>query len=68
MLKIKECPHCKSKEGYYLKITYSGVGIFRFNYDGSGADNGDMYDGVFPKTSKYYYCLNCDKRIGKVDE
>ena len=65
MLKIKECPHCKSKEGYYQKMSYSGSGIFRFNYDGSIAENSDMYDCLFSKKSKYYYCLNCNKKIAK---
>lgn len=68
MLKIKECPYCKSKDGYYQKISYSGSGIFRFNYDDSIADNSDMYDCLFSVKSKYYYCLNCNKRIAKVED
>ncbi len=69
MLKIKECPYCHSDIGYYEKYRYSGEGIIRYNFDGNLAENGDMYDSVLAKLkSKYYYCLNCDKKIGKVED
>lgn len=66
---IKECPHCKSKEGFYVKITYSGRGIYRYSYDKKELiENGDMYDCLLSQHSKYYYCLNCNKRIAKVED
>lgn len=69
MLKIKECPHCHSNIGYYAKYYYSGNGILRYSFDGTIEDNSDMYDGVGAKlTSKYYYCLNCNKKIEKIEK
>lgn len=69
MLKINECPHCHSKEGYYQKIQYRGTGIFRYSFDkNKSIENGDMYDCLLNTSSKYYYCLNCNKRIGKVED
>ena len=64
----EKCPHCHSDEGYYTKSTYKGKGIFRFNFDGSEAENGDMYDGLVETQSKYVYCLNCDKRLFKTED
>lgn len=69
MLKIKECPYCHSDIGYYEKYYYSGYGIVRYNFDDTLAENGDMYDTVGGKlASKYYYCLNCNKKIGKIEK
>ena len=73
MLKIKECPKCHSKEGYYQKIKYSGTGIFRYSFINEKGEieqieNGDMYDCLLSESSKYYYCLNCHEKIGKVEE
>ncbi len=71
---LRECPHCHSKEGYYIKYQYSGSGIFRFNFYQTNSEekhtvnNDDMYDGLLSKESKYCYCLNCNKRICKTDE
>lgn len=73
MLKIKECPKCHSKEGYYIKISYKGSGIYRYGFINNNGEqeqieNGDMYDCLLSNYSKYYYCLNCHKRIGKIEE
>lgn len=73
MLNIKECPKCHSKEGYYTKIRYSGSGIFRYSFINDKGEqkiieNGDMYDCLLNETSKYYYCLNCHKRLGLVEK
>lgn len=63
---MEKCPYCKSKDGYYVKIQYSGSGIYRYNYgDEQTIDNGDMYDYLTGEFSKYYYCLNCKKRIAR---
>lgn len=32
MLTIKECPKCHSKEGYYIKVSYKGSGIYRYGF------------------------------------
>jgi hypothetical protein len=64
---MKECPHCGSDEGYYEKITVSGKSIYRYNFDGSEAENGDMYDGLsYKRRSNFAYCLECEKRIFKL--
>jgi len=73
MLKIKECPKCHSKKGYYIKIRYSGLGIFRYGFINDKGEqkiieNGDMYDCLLNEASKYYYCLNCHKRLGLVEK
>ena len=64
----KECPHCHSKEGYYIRYQYSGSGIYRFSFNSTEMENGDMYDNLISIPSKHYYCLNCNKIIGKVEE
>ena len=62
------CKHCGSDDGYYVKCTYRGSGIFRGNFDGSPAENGDMYDCLNSTPSKYVYCLHCDKRLCKTED
>jgi hypothetical protein len=60
---LEACPKCGSDEGYYTKETASGTIRYRYNYDGSEAENGDMYDGLSYKGGKWAYCLSCDKRL-----
>lgn len=62
------CKHCGSTDGFYTKNSYKGSGIVRFNFDGSEAENGTMYDGLTHTQSKYTYCLSCDKRLFKTEE
>jgi len=61
-----KCPHCGSDDGYYNKQQLSGTAIYRFKFDGSEAENGDMYDLLRCKGGKIAYCLNCDKRLFKM--
>lgn len=65
---MDKCPYCNSKEGYYTKIQVKGSMIYRYNYDGSEADNGDMYDGLTYTSGKCAYCLSCDKRLFKMSD
>ncbi|TKJ83771.1 hypothetical protein PaeCFBP13512_22405 [Paenibacillus sp. CFBP13512] len=58
-----ECPHCKSDEGYFRKDYVKGRMQYRFNFDGSEADNGDMYELLNFNHGKKAYCLNCKKPI-----
>lgn len=60
---ISNCPHCGSEEGYYTKDYMSGSFQYRHNYDGTVAENGDMYDTLTTTQSKYAYCLTCRKRL-----
>lgn len=65
---MEHCKYCSSDKGYYVKYTYKGNGIVRLNFDGSPADNEDMYDCLTAVQSKYAYCLNCDKRLFKTED
>ena len=65
---IKECPYCHSTEGYYIKVRYRGNYNFHFNFDGSEADNGHIYEHASDYWGKIAYCLNCHKRIFRVKD
>ena len=65
---ISECPHCFSQRGYYTKSQVSGVAYYRHNYDGSEQENDDMYDGLRHNPRKYTYCIDCEKRLFKIEE
>lgn len=65
---VEKCPHCDSKEGFYTKDYIKGSTIYRHNFDGSEAENGDYYDFLDHKTSKYVYCLHCKKRLFEVND
>lgn len=63
---LKCCPYCKNNQGYYLKIQYSGSGIYRIAFPKNEEEiltNDDMYDCLVSNESRYYYCLNCNKKI-----
>lgn len=63
---IDKCPFCDSDEGYYSKDYVKGSTIWRHNFDGAEADNGDYYEGLSHRRSKYAYCLSCNKRLFKI--
>ena len=68
---LKECPFCHSNEGYYEKISYSGKGVFVYDFkthEEKEDSNTEMYDCLNHKYFKSYYCLNCNKRIAKKEE
>ncbi|WP_171628968.1 hypothetical protein [Paenibacillus plantarum] len=67
MKDIKRCPKCESVEGYFIKQTVSGKINYRFNFDGSEADNGDMHDHLEYKGGSVAYCLKCKKRLFRMD-
>jgi hypothetical protein len=60
---VNSCPYCSSEEGFYLKGFMKGRYIYRFNYDGSEAENGDLYDSLSCKEGKTAYCQSCHKII-----
>jgi hypothetical protein len=45
----------------------SGRITTRFKFDGSEAENGDMYEYLKYKGGKYAYCLNCNKQIFRME-
>lgn len=65
---IDRCPHCDSTEGYYTKEQARGVINFRYNFDCSEAENGEMYDNLSYSGGKFAYCLRCGKRLFKMEE
>ncbi|ASA22627.1 hypothetical protein B9T62_18645 [Paenibacillus donghaensis] len=65
---ITQCPHCNSSEGYYIKEQVSGTVHYRTNFDGSEADNTEVYDYLKHRSGKLAFCINCNKKIFKVEE
>jgi hypothetical protein len=62
-----ECPYCNSTYGYYLKLRVSGTSEYNYNFDGTvHEENSQMHDSLNYVSSKYAYCMNCDKRLFKV--
>lgn len=65
---IAKCPYCGHDE-YYVHYKYSGVGAYRYRFDGEEAENGDMYDCL--KTTvigKFAYCCRCNRRIFRIKD
>lgn len=65
---VEKCKYCNSSEGYYTKERVSGTVIIIYRFDGEEADNGDMYDGVRYHGGKIAYCINCDKKLFRIEE
>lgn len=57
------CPHCGSNSGFYCKEFVSGKTEWRYNYDGSDADNTEAYDHLKIREGKIAYCQDCNKKI-----
>lgn len=66
---MKNCPHCQSETGYYVKTQITGKANFRYKFNGSYDEehNSDIHDHLDYKDSKYAYCRSCDKRLFKLD-
>ena len=64
---LNACPHCDGHSGYYQRIK-SKVN-YHDNTTWKGAkENTEMMDSqVFTFESKYYYCMDCNKRICKAN-
>lgn len=64
------CPHYGSDEGYYTKERARGTIHFFHNYDGSEAENGNMYSSVsgVAGTGVWTYCATCYKKIARMEE
>ncbi|OCN01020.1 hypothetical protein A7X67_01560 [Clostridium sp. W14A] len=65
---IDRCPHCGSTDGYYTKEQVHGSIQYMYNFDGTEADNGELYDYLNYTGGKYAYCLRCGKRLFKMEE
>lgn len=60
---LKACPHCGSKGGYHTKMQVRGSIVVYFNFDGSEADNTEMYQHLQHHGGEYAYCNDCNKRL-----
>lgn len=61
---LKCCPYCKGTSGYYEKVQFSGNGKFYKNFDGECLiESSEAYDYLDSVSSKFLYCMDCDKRI-----
>ncbi len=65
---IDKCPYCGSDEGFYTKDYVVGSTVYRHNFDGSEAENGEYYEGVTHKQGKHAYCSSCHKRLFPMSE
>lgn len=67
---IEKCPHCGSSFGFYLKGQIVGKYHDRYRWSGIRVDedNQDMHDHLLYTESKYAYCVDCNKRLFKVEE
>jgi len=64
---IEVCPHCGDSRGFYTKDYVIGTVVTRYTFRGELEENGDMYEGLKHTVGKCAYCLNCNKRLFKVD-
>lgn len=60
---VANCPHCGAEEGYYVKFQVTGWSREFFSFDGSEAENGEMWNMVNTRYSKKAHCITCDKEI-----
>lgn len=65
---INRCPYCGSEKGFLSKDYICGPSWVNYNFDGSEADNDEMYDTTKVTIGKYAYCCNCGKRLFKMSE
>lgn len=63
---IDHCPHCGSKNGFFEKQYARGRINYIYNFDGTEAENHDMYDLLTFTEGKYAYCMHCGKRLFKI--
>ena len=65
---IKQCPYCG---GGTIKIKQyiSGYGEYYIDLESGETESSSLHDGLFYKnTSKYALCVDCNKKLFKVDE
>jgi hypothetical protein len=60
---LTACPHCGC-ESYYRRVRFSGVGVYRYRFDGERADNTELHSGLGYVEAKTMYCEECEKPLG----
>lgn len=63
---LEKCPFCEC-ETFFQKFQYRGSGLYFSNFDGTEANNTDMYDGVSGESSGRAYCANCMQYLGNIN-
>ena len=64
MEQIKECPVCKSDNGYISKSKVRGFYIHTYSFKGEKADDDDV-SSIQEKTGKRVFCARCGSCIRK---
>lgn len=59
---IEQCPDCGCDE-YYIRITFSGRGVYHFRFDGGSADNTHLHDTLNYRETTTRYCGQCDRKL-----
>lgn len=60
---LTECPFCGYDE-LYVRQHAEGTIKYHFSFDGSEADNTDMYSTLRVTGGKNVYCSQCNKFLG----
>jgi hypothetical protein len=64
---LTECPYCGSGSYYYLSAVFGHTTTW-VNFDGSEADNAEMYSGVGYRPLKFVFCAECEKKIARLED
>tara|TARA_Y100001935_G_scaffold248360_1_gene245438 strand:- start:1142 stop:1366 length:225 start_codon:yes stop_codon:yes gene_type:complete len=64
---ITECPHCGSDFGYYTRSYASGWVQDNTLFSGEKYNSGLHDNLTYSRNSKFYFCMECDKRIARVE-
>ena len=67
MSEMTGCSFCGNTEEYYIKTYFYGSVHMRQRFDGGQPYNCDWYDALRIKPGKYAYCVECHKRLFKVE-
>ena len=65
---IDRCPYCGSDEEYYTKDYLYGSSYCYHCFNGAESDNAGLYDLIRHRKGKYAYCVNCGRRLFKINE
>ena len=65
---IDSCPHCGNHYDFYTKDYIQGSTRYNYEFDGTQAYNGELFDYLGNISGKYAYCGKCDKRLFKMSE
>lgn len=60
---LTECPFCGCDE-FYVRQHAKGTIKYYFSFNGSEADNTDMYSTLSVSEGKNVYCSQCNKFLG----